>query len=76
MKVNNKKNGKPFSELDIGNVFLYEEEAFMVIQAAKSNDTFGIVIYNAVNLSDNEGRLRYFDDETEVIPVKAELTVF
>ena len=76
MKVNNKKNGKPFSELDIGNVFLYEEEAFMVIQAVKSNDTFGIVIYNAVNLSDNEGWLRYFDDETEVIPVKAELTVF
>ena len=76
MKVNNKKSGKPFGDLVIGNVFLYEEEAFMVIQSAKSANGFDDVFYNAVNLSDDEGWLRYFDDEIEVILVEAELTVF
>lgn len=76
MKVNNKKSGKPFGDLVIGNVFLYEEETFMVIQSAKSANGFDDVFYNAVNLSDDEGWLRYFDDEIEVIPVEAELTVF
>lgn len=76
MKVNNKKSGKPFGDLVIGNVFLYEEEAFMVIQSAKSANGLDNVFYNAVNLSDDEGWLRYFDDEIEVIPVEAELTVF
>jgi hypothetical protein len=76
MKVNNKKSGKPFGDLVIGNVFLYEEEAFMVIQSAKSANGLDNVFYNAVNLSDDEGWLRYFDDEIEVILVEAELTVF
>ena len=76
MKVNDRRSGKPFGDLAIGNVFLYEEETFMVIQRAKSNDGFKDVVYNAVNLSDDEGWLGYFDDETKVIPVEAELTVF
>ena len=76
MKVNNKKSGKPFGDLVIGNVFLYEEETFMVIQSVKSINGFDDMFYNAVNLSDDEGWLRHFDDEIEVIPVEAELTVF
>ena len=76
MKVNNKRSGKPFGDLVIGNVFLYEDEAFMVIQSAKSANGFEDVFYNAVNLSNDEGWLQHFDEETEVIPVEAELTVF
>ena len=76
MKVNHRKGSTPFGDLVIGNVFLYEEETFMVIQSVKSIDGFEDMVYNAVNLSDDEGWLRHFDDEIEVIPVEAELTVF
>lgn len=76
MKVNNRKGGKPFGSLVIGSVFLYEEETYMVIQSVKSINGFEDMVYNAVNLSDDEGWLRHFDDEIEVIPVEAELTVF
>ena len=76
MKVNHKKSRKPFGDLVIGNVFLYEEETFIVIQSVKSIIGFDDMVYNAVNLSDDEGWLRHFDDKIEVIPVEAELTVF
>ena len=75
MKVNNRKGRKPFGDLILGNVFLYEEEVFMVIQAIKSNELEG-QYYNAVKLSNDEGWLLSFDVETEVIPVEAELTIF
>ena len=76
MKVSNRKGRKPFGSLVIGNVFLYEEETYMVIQSVKSINGFEDVVYNAVNLSDDEGWLQHFDDATEVIFVEAELTVF
>lgn len=72
MKINDKRKNKvTFREIDEGTVFSYLEVFYMKTEVTYDN---GDGYYeNAVILT--SGELVFFKDDTEIIPVKCELTI-
>lgn len=72
MKINDKRKNKvTFGEIDNGTVFSYLETIYMKTESTYSHGNGKYE--NAVVLT--SGELAFFKDNTEIIPVKCELTI-
>ena len=61
-----------FCNVPSGEIFLYEDSYYLAIDPLE--DGYGNEV-NAINLSDGDGGGTYFDEDTEVLWVKATLTI-
>jgi hypothetical protein len=74
MKINNEYIGQTkFSELNIGDVFLWSESQIVCMKINEVTNIEDCIINNAVNLE--EGNTLFFNKNDYVIRVSAELTI-